>query len=277
MSANFSSSKIGVFVDAANMYRNGGARMRYDVLREFACRDFSEPLRLNVYVAHDAIRAQEDETYREKALGFHSALRDCGYKVIIKEVRWFKDESGNRFAKANADLDLAVDALSQSERLDRVLIATGDGDFVQLVRALQNKGCRVEVMGLENVSSDLRQEADYFISGFLIPNLIPTEGSNVEWGNIGATIRGWCYYYNHEKGIGYMRFLSEISPGLWLTDSRKSYDSPYHTAFFHVSQMRDSGVTHYLPNREMIFEFTLVEPDRNDQMKAENIRLVCRL
>jgi hypothetical protein len=37
--------KVGVFIDVANIYMNGGQRMQYDVLREFACRDGSEPLR----------------------------------------------------------------------------------------------------------------------------------------------------------------------------------------------------------------------------------------
>ena len=38
-------------------------------------------------------------------------------------------------------------------------VETGDGDFVQVVRALQNKGCRVEVLAFDNVSEELRREA----------------------------------------------------------------------------------------------------------------------
>jgi len=155
------------------MYHNGGQRMQYDVLREFACRDDAEPVRLNAYVTYDVDRAGRDNAYRDGATAFHSKLRDYGYKVIVKEVKWFTEEGGQRMGKANADLDLAVDALLQSEKLDRVLIASGDGDFVQVVRALQNRGCRVEIVGLDNTSYELRQEADLFISGFLIPNMIP--------------------------------------------------------------------------------------------------------
>jgi len=32
------------------MYMNGGPKMQYDVLRDFACRDGAEPVRLNAYV-----------------------------------------------------------------------------------------------------------------------------------------------------------------------------------------------------------------------------------
>lgn len=151
-----SHANVGVYVDAANISRNGGSRMQYDVLREFACRDYAEALRLNVYLTFDEDRANSNYTYRERMRAYQAALRELGYKVIEKKVRWFEDESGTRYGKANADLDMAVDLLLQSQNLDRVVLVTGDGDFVQVVRALQNKGCRVEVIGFDNVSEDLR-------------------------------------------------------------------------------------------------------------------------
>lgn len=273
-----STTKVGVFVDSANMYRNGGVRMQYDVLREFACRDNSEPVRMNAYVSYDARRAKTDYDYRKKAEGFHSALRDIGFKVIIKEVKWYVDEFGEQVQKANADLDLAVDALLQSENLDRVLIASGDGDFVQVVRALQNKGCRVEVVALDNVSSALRQEADLFMSGYLIPNLIPTSNPGPEWGQIGSWVRGWCYYYDDIKGIGFIRYLSRIDKGLWLTDKRRYAESPFETAFFHFSKLQDESLTSKLPSRDHIFEFRLAPSERGpDKLSAVEIRLISEL
>ncbi len=275
-----SGSRVGVYGDVANMYRNGGQRMQYDVLREFACRGFSEPVRLNAYVTYDVDRAGRDPTYREGTEAFHSKLRDYGYKVIVKEVRWYRDDSGNRFGKADADLDLAVDALLQSEKLDRVLIASGDGDFVNVVRALQNRGCRVEIVGLDNSSSDLRQEADLFISGFLIPNLIPitrgVPGKRAEWGEIGSRVRGWSYWHELERGFGYMRFLKEVAPGLWFTDARHP-DSPYETAYFRDSILPDSIRPGELPSRNHIFEFELAASDRAEGLQATDIELISRL
>lgn len=234
-------SRVGVYVDVANIYSNGGNKMQYDVLRQFACRDGGEAVRLNAYVTYDATRARRDINYQTKTKNFYSALRDLGYKVMVKEVRWYEDESGNRYGKANADLDLAVDALLQSEKLDRVMIVSGDGDFTRVVQALQNKGCRVEVVGLDNVSSELKQSADMYMSGYLIPNLIPsitTNGTNgssgtserpVEWGELNSRVRGWCYWHS-EQGYGFLRYLKHIAPGLWLTDTRHP-DSPYGTAY----------------------------------------------
>ena len=272
-----SNARVGIYADVANMYRNGGQRMQYDALRQFACRDHAEPVRLNAYVTYDVERASRDAVYREGASSFHSKLRDYGYKVIVKEVKWFRDVSGHRYGKADADLDLAVDALLQSEKLDRVLIASGDGDFVNVVRALQNRGCRVEAVALDNTSLELREEVDLFISGFLIPGLIPiTRGGphRSSWGEVGSRVRGWCYWNEAERGFGYMRFLEKICSGLWHTDARHP-DSPYETAYFRNTSLPEEARPSALPNRNFVFEFELAQTEQGFQ--ATDIELVSRL
>ena len=256
-------ANIGVYVDVANMMRNGGYGMQYDVLREFACRDGGQALRLNAYVSYDTERGREDRAYRDKTFNYFSVLREFGYKVIQKEVKWYKDEEGNRYSKANSDLDMAVDVLLQSENLDYVLLATGDGDFTQVVRALQNKGCRVEVIAFENISSELRREADMFLNGHLIPNLV-YRGGQERWGRIGSRVRGYCYHHDDHKGFGFMRYLTAIGPNQWITDTRNP-ESPYRTAFFHDSQLPEGFNTLDLPSRQIVFEFALSDsgPDRD--------------
>jgi uncharacterized LabA/DUF88 family protein len=271
-------AKVGVYVDVSNIYLNGGQRMQYDVLREFACRDEAELVRLNAYVSYDRERAERDEAYRKGTQNFHSALRDLGYKVIVKEISWFVDENGVRYGKANADLELAVDALLQSVNLDRVLLVSGDGDFVQVVRALQDKGCRVEVVALDNVSGKLRHEADFFISGHLIPNLIPVTSPRNDlppWGEIGSRVRGWCYWHS-DQGYGFMRYLKTIAPNLWLTDTRNP-NSPYGSVFFHDSNLPEGVRPGQLPTRNYIFEFELARSERTDSLQAINIELISRL
>jgi uncharacterized LabA/DUF88 family protein len=259
------------------MTRNGGYGMRYEVLREFACRGQAEPVRLNAYVSFDADRSENDPAYREGQQGFYSLLRDFGYKVIQKNVKWYTDESGNRFGKANADLDLAVDALLQSDNIDRLLLCTGDGDFVQVVRALQNKGCRVEVVAFENVSADLRREADLYMPGYLIPNLLPTNAprGGPAWAELGSRVRGVCY--NHTgKGYGFLRFLKTIAPDLWRIDPRQP-DSPYESVFFHNSHLPEDVHVSDLPSRSMIFEFELSRAEGRDaerSLQAINMQLV---
>lgn len=274
-----STTRVGVYVDVANINRNGGYGMGYEVLREFACRDDAEALRLNAYVSYDAEKARRDSYYFHRTNSFYSVLRDFGYKVIQKEVKWFVDEDGNRVAKANADLDLAVDALLQSENLDRVLLVTGDGDFVQVVRALQNRGCRVEVVAFRNVSAELRREADLFMSGYLIPDLLPIEKDDDEnlWGGIDHRVRGICYY--HKADFGFMRFLKRIDGNLWVTDA-KHPDSPYGTAWFHDSSLpvgSNGPVAQDLPSRKYVFEFKLVRAEQDKGLRAVDVQIVAEM
>ena len=269
-----SNAKIGVYVDVANINRNGGYGMHYDVLREFTCRDSSEALRLNAYVSFDPERSRDDLGYRKGINGYFSVLREYGFKVIQKNVRWYEDEKGNRYGKANADLEMAVDVLLQSQSLDRVVLVTGDGDFVQVVRALQNFGCRVEVIAFDNVSNDLKREADMFISGYLIPNLLPARKESLNsWGKVGSIVRGYCYHYDDDKGFGFMRYMDKIAPGLWITDSRNE-ESPYSSVFFHGSNLPRDFNPAYLPSRDLIFEFSLEEPNNDKDPIANYIRLL---
>ncbi len=167
------SLKVGVFVDAENIKFNGGYQLRYDILRRFAARNDGTLLRLNTYIAYDQERAKEDPDYAKKSNVYQQMVRDYGWKIIVKPVRRFIDDEGNVTTKANADLELAVDAMLQVENLDLVLLVTGDGDFLQVVTALQNRGCRVELLGFENVSKQLQRQVDAFYRGFLIPDLLP--------------------------------------------------------------------------------------------------------
>lgn len=249
---------IGVYVDAENIRYNGGYAMRYDVLRRFAGREAeARLLRLNTYMAVDGERMKRDREYRERIRGYQQAVRDLGWKIIEKPVRWFVDEEGNSMSKANADLDLAVDVMLQSERLDQVLLVTGDGDFLQVVRALQNKGCRVEVLAFRNVSRELQYEADAFYPGYLVPGLIPTRGDvRVPWGEIGSRIRGICIRWEADRGFGFIRFLTGISARLWVTDTRQE-DSPYESAFVHISDLPRELDMDDLPSRDIILEFDL--------------------
>lgn len=275
MSIPLSSARVGVFVDGTHVSLRGGHGMRYDVLREFATRDGAEALRMNLYVPFDHERARDDTGYRRGQENFCGVLRDFGYKVIQKEVRSTSDESGVSYLHSGTDVALTLDLLQQAESLERILLVTGDGDFVDVVRAVQSKGCRVEVIAFEQPSQSLREVADLFMSGYLVPNLLPIPGQNDReaWGQVGSRARGVCY--NHSgKGYGFLRYLREAGPGIWITDSRHP-DSPFETVFFHDSQLPRNVAFHQLPSRDLIFEFELTESDRfEDDVQALNLKLV---
>ncbi|QYZ64605.1 MAG: hypothetical protein OI74_06055 [Gammaproteobacteria bacterium (ex Lamellibrachia satsuma)] len=266
--------KIGVFVDAENIRYNGGYQLRYDILRRFAARFGGNLLRMNTYIAFDQERAKDDYEYAKRARSYQQMVRDYGWKIIVKYVRRYTDEEGNVTTKANADLDLAVDAMLQSEKLDLVLLVTGDGDFLQVVTALQDRGCRVELLGFRNVSRELQRQVDDYFSGFLIPDLLPIsyEPRN-EWGSPGSCVRGICSKWFPDKGYGFLRFIRHIDPNLWITDPRDP-ESPYESVFCHANELADGVTDELLSNRETVLEFYIEKSDKGDGMVANNVRLV---
>lgn len=263
--------KVGVYVDAINVTMNGGFGLRYDVLRKFACRDGSSPSRMNVYLAYDERRAEEDQSYRDKTTRFSEVLRDFEYKVLEKPVQYYEDEeTGEVITQSTVEMDMAVDMIMQAENLDKIVLLTNNGSYVSVVNAVQKQGTRVEVIGFDDMSENLKNEADMYISGYLIPGLLPIE-SPYPWGKTGSRVRGVCYDFSHSDGYGFMRFLVKMNGKLWITDSRFE-ESPYNTVFAHISQFEDNFDTSFLPSRDLIFEFDLVENEKG--LVAEDIVLV---
>lgn len=249
--------KTGIYVDAENIRLCGGYGMRYDILADLANLGNSTLLRANCYLAENGERTKEDHDYRQKLYRYHNILRQCGFKVIKKFVKHFVDDEGILTTKANADMDLAIDALLQARNLDRIILLTGDGDFIRLVQALQNMGCRVEVIAFNNVSGELKEEVDSFLSGFLIPGLLPIQNEGGLW------YRGFPINYNADRGFGFMRYYRMTENGL-ETES----------VFFHCSQSNVSSDTLFLDSNN-IFEFKIIaNPDNNNKTEARDIRSI---
>lgn len=249
--------KTGIYVDAENVRLCGGYGMRYDILGELANAGNSTLLRANSYLAEDRTRTKEDDEYRLKLYRYHDIVRQCGFKIIKKYVKHFVDDEGILTTKANADMDLAIDALLQARNLDRIILLTGDGDFIRLVLALQNMGCRVEVIGFNNVSQELKEAADSYLSGFLIPGLLPmpSDSSNRK--------RGIPINYNQDRGFGFMRYYVLEKDGLTT-----------ETVFFHCSKSNVAGDGVFLDSNN-IFEFDIVpNPENNNRTEAVNITLL---
>ncbi len=199
--------RTAIFVDCENIRLSGGWRMRYDRLREYAECGGHEVVRANVYIAEDLERAATDASYKAKIAKYFATLRSHGFKLVRKTVRRFREEDGTITMKANADMEFAVDALLQSTNVDRIILCSGDGDFVRLVSALQDQGRRVEVIAFDNVSCDLQAAADVYRCGYLIEGLLPREDPDEMIGQpiIGANNGGYGFLRRFVlKGNGVM-------------------------------------------------------------------------
>lgn len=92
--------------------------------------------------------------------GFFEALEKIGIEIKTKDLQVFYGGA----KKADWDVGLAVDAIKLAHKVDSIVIATGDGDFIPLVEYIKSQGCQVEVISFGRSSSQkLRESVDDFI------------------------------------------------------------------------------------------------------------------
>lgn len=64
----------------------------------------------------------------------------------------------------SADIPLTINATQIAEKVDTLIILSGDSDYVELIRHLRSRGVRVEIAAVvQNTASILIDEADHFI------------------------------------------------------------------------------------------------------------------
>jgi uncharacterized LabA/DUF88 family protein len=145
--------RVGIFFDMSNLYfaaRDMGIRIDYARLLDFLVNH----RRLHRAYAYIGV-GPDDESH-----GFITWLSRNGFRVKTKPLRRYEDGT----TKANLDMELAIDLLTQAQHLDVAIIVSGDGDFARLVDAAQNLGLRVEVAATpRQASSELIDVADRFI------------------------------------------------------------------------------------------------------------------
>lgn len=63
----------------------------------------------------------------------------------------------------SADVPLTIEAVQLSEKVDTIIIMSGDFDYIDLVKHLKARGLRVEIASMQiSTSKDLMEECDYY-------------------------------------------------------------------------------------------------------------------
>ncbi len=150
------SQRVAVFVDIQNLYYS--SRVLFNKKVDYAGI-------LNGAVAgRQLIRAigygiATEDAHEDK---FFDAMEDTGYEIKTKDLQIF---SGGQ-KKGDWDVGIAVDAIKISQKVDVIVLVSGDGDYIPLVKYLQStSGCRVEGMSFgESTSIRLIETLDDFIN-----------------------------------------------------------------------------------------------------------------
>jgi len=144
--------RVGVFVDVQNMYHSGknlyGSNVNFEKILSMAVGS-RQLIRAIAYVI--CSNTSEEQVFFE-------TISKYGFELKIKDLQIFP----GGMKKADWDVGIAVDAIKLADKLDVVVLVTGDGDFIPLVRYLkENKGCRVELLSFgRTTSTKLVEEVD---------------------------------------------------------------------------------------------------------------------
>mgnify|MGYP002620739566 CR=1 FL=1 len=91
---------------------------------------------------------------------FFEALEKIGIEIKTKDLQIFFGGA----KKADWDVGMAVDAIKMAHKVDAVVLATGDGDFIPCVEYVKSLGCQVEAITFgRSASSGLQSVLDDFI------------------------------------------------------------------------------------------------------------------
>ncbi|MAG15702.1 hypothetical protein CMO88_01430 [Candidatus Woesearchaeota archaeon] len=155
MTSQHFEQRVGVYVDVQNMYYS--AKNLYNAKVNFAnilkaVVGKRRLVRANAYVIKADIEEQDK---------FFNALKQMGFEVHSKNLQTFLGGA----KKGDWDVGIAMDMIEQSQKLDTIVLVSGDGDFQPLLQHLRRAvGCRVEVAAFgKSTSKKLGEEADSFL------------------------------------------------------------------------------------------------------------------
>ena len=145
--------RVGIFIDTQNLYHsarsNFHAHVNYSAMIEAAVHG-RKLIRAFAYV----IKSEAGDESK-----FFDALTDLGIETRVKDLQVFY--SGEK--KADWDVGIAIDIVRMTEKLDAIVLVSGDGDFLEVLRYVKSRGVRAEVMAFrKTTSSKLMEEVDTF-------------------------------------------------------------------------------------------------------------------
>ena len=138
--------RVGLFIDASNINISlrqtfgNDARLNYERLLATA----HEEGDVRTAATYYSLNGTGDQRFLVR-------LKHLGYEVRYRTVR----ASPNGNSKANADMEMAFSIAEAvyGRRLRKVLLVTGDFDFLPVVQRLVDRGVDVEVLGPEGCTA----------------------------------------------------------------------------------------------------------------------------
>lgn len=146
--------RVGIFIDVQNFYYTArnvyNARVNFNAVLKDAVGD-----RPVVRAIAYGIKADMPEENT-----FFDALKKAGLEVKLKDLQTFY--GGTK--KGDWDVGIVMDIIKLLPKLDVVVLASGDGDYIPLLEYLQIQGVRVELVSFgKSTSGKMREIVDYYL------------------------------------------------------------------------------------------------------------------
>lgn len=175
--------KIYVFIDASNLFYGGekslGWKIDYEKLFAYLKKKY-KALRVLYfggieihnfaynYLQNDTVPIKEVEEYlaklirdkgkqmtdamllllnrhRERAR-FYLKLKQFSYELHLKPVKMYEQDNGITKRKANCDVDMTFWLMKEKNNFNKVIILSGDGDFLPVLKHLCSEGKEVIIL-----------------------------------------------------------------------------------------------------------------------------------
>jgi len=77
---------------------------------------------------------------------FYLKLEEFKYELHLKPVKLYEQDDGTTKRKANCDVDMAFYLMKEKDNFDKVVILSGDGDFLPVLKYLKNQGREIIIL-----------------------------------------------------------------------------------------------------------------------------------
>lgn len=162
----YKDERLALMIDGQSLYSASKA-LGFDIDYKLLRTEFQRRGKLVRSTYYTAVQEGEEFSPLRPLIDF---LSYNGFTTVTKAAREYTDSLGRRRVKGHMDIEMAVDAMemAQEQRIDHLVLFSGDGEFRSLVAGVQRKGVRVSVVSTirsqpVQISDELRRQADNFI------------------------------------------------------------------------------------------------------------------
>ncbi len=160
----YSDEKVAIFIDGSNLY-SAARSLDFDIDYKSLLKCFADRGQLLRAFYYTALLEDQDFSPLRPLVDW---LDYNGYTMVTKPAKEYTDPQGRKKIKGNMDIELAIDMMEMADKVDHIILFSGDGDFRRLIEAVQRKGTRLTVVSTLKsnppmIADELRRQADHFL------------------------------------------------------------------------------------------------------------------